>query len=79
VPISEPTRLDEYVLLAEYDSSGNLLYYGRAPSGSTASQSVWQIRKLAYDASNNLVNWKYVSGDSSYIYSWDLRTVYSYF
>lgn len=38
------------------DSSGNILYVGKAIQGSAEDRSRWQIQQLNYDANNNLIS-----------------------
>ncbi len=73
----------------EYDGSNNLIYKGFARPGSSESQEVWQIAKLAYDAGNNVISIKWpaledfygtVSSQASndYRFSWTDRATYTY-
>jgi hypothetical protein len=74
---------DDLAFLGQYDASNNLIYKGFARPGALTSNPVWQIAKLAYDASNNLlsVKWPQASNGSAsndYIFIWDNRTSYTY-
>lgn len=61
----------------------NLIYRGYARPGTATSVAKWQIAKLAYDMSNNLlsVTWPQASNgapSSEYIFEWDDRATYTY-
>lgn len=61
----------------------NLIYKGLARVGSLTSAPVWQIAKLAYDGSNNLlsVTWaqnSYSVATNDYQFIWDNRASYTY-
>lgn len=62
----------------EYDGSSNPIYIGLAPPGSAQSASVWQIRKLTFDVSNNVTAIRYAGGASTYTNIWDNRAGLSY-
>lgn len=40
--------LDAYTKAIDYNSDGNVIYYGRAAIGSIKSDPVWQIVKYVY-------------------------------
>lgn len=61
----------------------NLIYKGFARPGSAEGSLVWQIAKLAYDGSNNLLSIKWPQNtlnkaSSEYIFSWTSRASYTY-
>lgn len=62
----------------------NLIYRGFALAGSDEGLLVWQIAKLAYDGSNNLlsIKWPQVAGGTTastgYDYSWTNRASLTY-
>jgi hypothetical protein len=68
----------------------NLIYKGFARAGAGEGDLVWQIAKLAYDGSNNLLSVKWpmlppntttgISGGTSteYEFSWTDRASYTY-
>ena len=62
----------------DYDASGNLIYLGKAPVGKLTSESFWQIKKLAYDASANLTSITWSGGKPSFESVWDNRTGFTY-
>lgn len=58
------------------DSSGNLLYVGKAVQGSPEDRSRWQLQKLLYDSNNNLISvlWPRNSGNAfstDFEFIWD--------
>lgn len=59
-------------------TSGNPLYIGVALIGSATSAAVWQIRKLSYDGSNNLVSIRFANGSPNADQKWDDRASLSY-
>lgn len=58
----------------EYDASNNPVYIGMAKIGSSKADPVWQIRKLTFDASNNVTDIKWARGSSSFTNVWNDRT-----
>lgn len=67
-----------YTQAIDYDASGNAIYIGLAIVGSAKSASVWQIRKITYDASNNATDIQWADGVITFIKIWNSRTSYSY-
>lgn len=69
--------------LMDYVGGTNLIYLGKAIPGSATSDDVWQIRKLAYDGSNNVTSVKWPtnpsgSASNDYTFEWDDRASYTY-
>ena len=66
----------------DYDVNNNLIYAGFSIPGTAKSVAAWQIRKLTYDASNNLlsVTWPQFNTFASrdYNFVWDNRASYTY-
>lgn len=62
----------------DYDGSGNAIYLGLAEPGTATSAPLWQIRKLAYDGSGNLLNTKWANGSRAFNSIWDDRVSLSY-
>lgn len=61
----------------------NLIYRGLARPGAIEGSLVWQISKLAYDGSNNLLSITWPQGSNSaasseFIFSWTDRATYTY-
>ena len=61
----------------------NLIYKGYSRPGAAEGDLVWQIAKVAYDGSNNLLSIKWPQGDngaptSEFIFSWTARAGYTY-
>ena len=67
-----------YSTAFDYDASNNPIYIGTAPQGSAKSATVWQIRKLTYDASNNVTDVQYAGGSTAHNLVWNSRASYSY-
>lgn len=61
----------------------DLIYKGLALPGTLTSEDKWQICKLAYDGSHNLlsITWPQIGGgivSADYIFEWDDRASYTY-
>ena len=61
----------------------NLIYKGYARPGSAEGSLVWQISKLAYDGSNNVLSIEWPQGANSaatseFLFSWTARASYTY-
>lgn len=65
-------------LLLDYDGAGNVIYMGKAVSGSSTASSVWQVRKLTYDGTNHLLSIKYSNGSLAQNAVYDDRATLSY-
>lgn len=77
-----PNSFADMSFRGEYTGT-NLIYKGLARPGADESASVWQISKLSYDGSNNLltVKWPQDSGgeaSNDYQFSWTDRATYTY-
>ncbi len=68
----------------QMDYSGtNLVYVGIAIPGADVNSSVWQIKKLQYNGSNQLTSiiWPHNAfgqASSDYIFSWANRATFTY-
>ena len=73
---------DEKTFRGEYDVSNNLIYAGFALPGADTSVRVWQLKKLTYDGSNNLLTivWPEYNNQATieYNFAWDDRASYTY-
>lgn len=77
-----PNSFGDMAFQGDY-SGTNLIYKGFARPGSSTTSAVWQIAKLTYDGSNNLlsITWPQdASGHASndYQFQWSIRTGYTY-
>ncbi len=64
-------------------TGANLIYKGLARPGAAEGSDVWQLAKLAYDGSNNLVSVKWPQAangvpSSEYSFNWTGRAGYTY-
>ena len=71
------TELEGTVLL-EYSPANNPVYIGEAGIGVQSSEAQFRIRKLTYDAFNNVTSILWASGNARYDKVWDLRATYAY-
>jgi hypothetical protein len=74
--------VDDLAFQGEY-TANNLIYKGFARTGASTSAPVWQIAKLTYDGSNNILSiiWPHNSeGNASndYEFVWANRATYTY-
>lgn len=68
----------QYTTEMAYDANGNMIYYGIAIPGTALSAAAWQIRKLDYDASGNLLDVLYANGSRAFSNVWNNRVALSY-
>lgn len=71
----------EKAFRGEYDGDDNLIYAAFALPGSDEGDRVWQLKKLAYTATNlTSVTWPELNGkaSTSYSFAWDDRATYTY-
>jgi hypothetical protein len=71
-----------YTFRGDYTGT-NLIYKGLARPGSVTSDELWQIAKLAYDGSGNLLSilWPQIEPgvvSTDFIFEWDDRASYTY-
>jgi len=60
-------------------SSGNLaLYIGESDPGYASSVARWRIKKLTYDANDNVTKVEWASGNLNFDKIWDNRATYAY-
>ncbi len=67
-----------HILAIENDSNGNPIYLGVAAAGTLKSDEGWQIKKLTFDASNNLLDIQFANGTITFVAVWDNRSTYQY-
>ncbi len=70
--------VEKFIQRIAYTSSNMPEYIGIARPGAAADATVWQIKKMAYDANSNVTSVLYADGDLSFDNSWDLRATYTY-
>lgn len=64
--------------LLDFDGGSNPIYIGKATPGAATSASAWQIKKLTYDGSDNLVSIEHAGGTNGFTQIWDDRASLSY-
>ena len=76
--------------LIEYDGSNNAIFVGNAYPGALTSEAKWQIMKLSYDSSNNMIEKRWAkliaptnadpvpTNNDEFNKQWTLRNTYDY-
>ena len=59
-------------------SGSNVEYIGEARPGSSPASTVWRIKKLTYDGSNNPLVESWADGTDAFAKAWDVRGSYTY-
>lgn len=67
-----------YTVALDFLSGTNPIYIGLAQVGSPKASTVWQIRKLTFDGSNNVTDIQYAGGTAAFTSAWDNRASLSY-
>lgn len=67
----------EYSERYDYDESGNVIYLGKALSGSDESENCWRLCKFIY-SDGKLISKLYAKGKPGFLFSWADRTSYEY-
>jgi hypothetical protein len=62
----------------DYNASAQLIYLGKAASGSAKASALWKIANLLYDASGNLIDIQFAGGDTLYAHVWNDRATLVY-
>ena len=70
--------LTQYAFRMYFDGSNNITHIAKASPGSIASAPVWQIRKMDYDGSGNMVSVKYAGGSDSFTNAADDYAILTY-
>jgi YD repeat-containing protein len=66
------------IVEADYDGSGNLIYFGLAQPGTPVGTATWGIRKFTYDGSGNLLSVLWANGVTNFNAAWTGRAGLSY-
>jgi len=69
---------DNYITLFDYAGGTNIVYFGKAAPGSATSDASWFIKKITYDANDNILTIKIANDTASFDKIWDSRTTYTY-
>lgn len=62
----------------DYQGGDNAIYIGMAAPGMKKSVAGWQIKKMTYDGSNNLIAVKFAYGVLDFNFAWSKRTSHPY-
>ena len=62
----------------DYDTNGNLIYFGKAGRGASKAAAVWNIVRLTYDANSQLTDMQWADGNALFDNVWDDRAGLSY-
>ena len=72
------TRVEKLLTKKIEYTSGNAIYIGYALPGTATSAEGWAIKKLTYDANNDVTDIKWASGNIAFDKEWDERATYTY-
>ncbi len=61
-----------------YNANGEPEYIGYARPNTAESAAAWQIKKLTYDANNDVTAIDFAGGNNEYDKVWDNRASYTY-
>jgi hypothetical protein len=80
--VIQDSYFEDMTFRGEYTGT-NLIYKGYARPGAAEGSLVWQIAKLAYDGSSNILSVKwpqntYGAASSEFIFSWTDRATYTF-
>lgn len=64
---------NQYILEGDYDASGNMIYVGMALPGSATNAPSWQIRRLDYSITGNLIDVLFANGSRAFDQLWTTR------
>lgn len=70
--------LSPFITKLDYVGGTDPIYIGLANGGTATTEAKWQIKKLAYDGSNNLTSILAASGTTEFNQVWDNRASLSY-
>jgi len=69
---------DNYAQLLDYTAGGLPEYIGVAVPGTNSGTSIWQIKKLGYNASNAVIWIGFADGNTNFDNSWTNKATYTY-
>lgn len=80
--VIQDSYFEDMTFRGEYTGT-NLIYKGYARTGADEGALVWQMAKLEYDGSSNILSVKwpentYGSASSEFTFSWTDRATYTY-
>lgn len=61
----------------DFDGSGNLIYHGEAPMGTSKATAGWRIQKFTYSG-DNMTDAQFADGDRKFDNVWNNRASLSY-
>ena len=76
--VSYPFSISDLKCLIDYSGGANPVYIGYTSPGMVTSAAAWQIRRITYDASNNVTAVEFAGGGNDYNQVWDNRAALSY-
>lgn len=73
-------RLDkeDYTVLVDYSAGVNPVYIGKSARGTPTSVARWQIKKVTYDANDNVTSIKWADKSNAFEKVWDDRASYDF-
>ncbi len=78
IPTRTYSKKIQYKTAYEYDANDNPIYIGEALPGTAKLESKWRIKKLTYDANDNVTDIETASGTYLFNNKWENRTGYEY-
>lgn len=67
-----------FTMKFDYDGNGNQIYVGWAQAGEVSSSTNWRIMKQVFNGSSQVTDIQWPNASTSFIFTWDNRTTYSY-
>lgn len=62
----------------DFDANGNVIFYGISEPGADINSTIWQIKKLVYSGTGNLLSVLWANGKSDFSNAWSARAGLAY-
>ena len=72
------TREMGFDMKQQVDANFNAIYVGMAFPGALVSEAKWAIKKMEYDANNNMTSLRFAGGTDAFDKVWNDRTTLLY-
>ena len=67
-----------FTLAFDYNTTGDLIYFGKAEKGATKAAATWTIMKLTYDFNSQLTDIQWADGNNKFDNVWNDRATLAY-